>query len=121
MKRIYALATALILLMALAIVGWGAWLNYSDEHQIAKRMANRSVELTAARAARRPFAPVLSLDALRFSSEAMADACDTYQFKDYSKYESSIFDPEHKAKVREEIFPQQRRAAYELGKRLVGA
>lgn len=48
-------------------------------------------------------------------------ACDTYQFKDYSKYESSIFDPEHKAKVREEIFPQQRRAAYELGKRLVGA
>ncbi len=74
MKRIYALATALILLMALAIVGWGAWLNYSDENQIAKRMANRSVELTAARAARRPFAPVLSLDALRFSSEAMADA-----------------------------------------------
>ncbi|MBR3623606.1 MAG: flavodoxin family protein [Selenomonadaceae bacterium] len=45
-------------------------------------------------------------------------AYDTYQFNDYSKYESSIFDAEHKAKMREEVFPKQLDEAYELGKSL---
>jgi len=74
MKKIYGVAMVLIIFMALAIVAWGAWLNYSDENQIANRMDNRRVEVTAAKAARREFAPTISLDAVRFVSDNMTDA-----------------------------------------------
>ena len=43
---------------------------------------------------------------------------DTWQFSDYSKYESSIFSAEEKRRRREEHFPLDRRAAYKLGARL---
>jgi len=43
----------------------------------------------------------------------------TTQFSDYDKYESSIFDPEEKAAYRHEVFPEQCKAAYELGKCLI--
>ena len=43
---------------------------------------------------------------------------DTYQFDDYSKYTSSMFDPAAKQKHRDEQFPEECRQAYELGKRL---
>ncbi|WP_394523459.1 flavodoxin family protein [Lacrimispora sp. JR3] len=43
---------------------------------------------------------------------------DTYQFKDYSKYEASKFNEPHKAKVREEQFPVDCRNAFEMGARL---
>jgi len=74
MKKIYGVAMMFILLMALAIVAWGTWLNYSDENQIANRMDNRRVEVTAAKAVRRQFAPAISLDAVRFASRNMTDA-----------------------------------------------
>jgi len=44
---------------------------------------------------------------------------DTYQFDDYSKYVSSAFDAEEKAKRRREIFPQDCRKAFQMGARLV--
>jgi multimeric flavodoxin WrbA len=44
---------------------------------------------------------------------------DTYQFDDYSKYVVSCFDPEKKAKRREEIFPQDCEKAYDMGVRFV--
>ena len=40
---------------------------------------------------------------------------DTYQFNDYSKYVSSIFDPEAKAKRRGEVFPKDCEKAFEMG------
>ncbi len=43
---------------------------------------------------------------------------DTYQFDDYSRYVSSAWDPEAKAKRRAEAFPQDLKRAYELGARL---
>ena len=43
----------------------------------------------------------------------------TYQFNDLSRYEASAFDEESKAKYRDEQFPKDLQAAYELGKRLV--
>lgn len=46
-------------------------------------------------------------------------SCDTYQFDDYSKYHSAGFDPLHKQKVRDEQFPKDLAAAYEIGRRLV--
>jgi len=45
---------------------------------------------------------------------------DTYQFDDYEKYEASMFDPEHKARVRAEQFPEDCRRAFEMGARLAG-
>jgi len=47
------------------------------------------------------------------------NACDTYQFTDYSKYDCDVFDEKHKAKVRDTQFPQDLEKAFDLGKRLV--
>lgn len=44
---------------------------------------------------------------------------DTYQFDDYSKYVSTAFDVNEKLKRRKEVFPQDCKKAFELGKRLV--
>ena len=44
---------------------------------------------------------------------------DTFQFSDYDKYESSMFDPVHKAKMRETQFPQDLQKAFQLGKNLL--
>ena len=74
MKKIFGLAVAVIMLLAAAIVAWGAWLNYSDENQIANRMNNRAVEVNAVRAMRRELSPQVPLDAVRFSSDNMTDA-----------------------------------------------
>ncbi|MDO4566759.1 MAG: flavodoxin family protein, partial [Oscillospiraceae bacterium] len=48
-------------------------------------------------------------------------AADTYQFSDYTKYASGIFDPEHKRDVRERRFPEDCARAFELGAGLVEA
>lgn len=45
-------------------------------------------------------------------------AFDTFQYTDYAKYDCDLFDPVHKAKVRDEQFPKDLQAAYEMGKRL---
>lgn len=45
---------------------------------------------------------------------------DTYQFDDYSKYEASMFNEEHKAQVRAEQFPIDCQKAFEMGARLAG-
>jgi multimeric flavodoxin WrbA len=46
---------------------------------------------------------------------------DTYQFDDYSKYETSGIDVAEKTRVRRESFPESCKKAYELGVRLVTA
>lgn len=46
-------------------------------------------------------------------------SCDTYQFKDYSKYYAGMWDERQKAEHREQQFPVDMKNAYELGKRLV--
>jgi multimeric flavodoxin WrbA len=47
-------------------------------------------------------------------------AFDTYQFEDYSKYESSRFDPVHKANRRKNVFPLDKEKAFALGAWLAG-
>ena len=74
MKRNFYIGVAVILSLAVILVGYGAWLNYSDEDQIARRMDSRRVELSAARVAKRDFLPSFRLDAVRFSSDNMTDA-----------------------------------------------
>jgi hypothetical protein len=43
---------------------------------------------------------------------------DTLQFEDCSKYVAPRFNPEHKAKRRKEVFPQDCNKAFEMGQRL---
>lgn len=43
---------------------------------------------------------------------------DTYQFDDYSRYVSTAWDPEAKARRREDVFPEDCRRAHQLGARL---
>ena len=44
---------------------------------------------------------------------------DTVQFKDYSRYESSMFDPAAKLAYREKNFPADLATAYDIGRELV--
>lgn len=74
MKRNFYIGIVVILSLAVILVGYGAWLNYSDENQIARRMDSRGVELSAARVVKRDFLPIFRLDAIRFSSDNMTDA-----------------------------------------------
>lgn len=55
---------------------------------------------------------------LVFGRAETLSSFDTYQFDDYSKVEASRFDPVHKARRREEIFPVDCRKAFDLGARL---
>lgn len=43
---------------------------------------------------------------------------DTYQFSDYSKYKSDIFDEAHKREVRETSFPKDLERAFEIGSKI---
>jgi len=45
-------------------------------------------------------------------------SCDTYQFTDYSKYESSMFSEPAKAKHKAEQFPADCKKAFDIGARL---
>ncbi len=42
---------------------------------------------------------------------------DTYQFDDYSKYETSAFNEEEKARRRKEVFPEDCKKAFDMGVR----
>jgi hypothetical protein len=45
---------------------------------------------------------------------------DTYQFGDYSKYETSAFNEAKKAQRKLEVFPEDCRKAFEMGARFAG-
>jgi multimeric flavodoxin WrbA len=53
-----------------------------------------------------------------FGSSEYLVVTDTYQFDDYTKYETSGFDVEGKRKRKQEVFPQDCRLAFEMGARL---
>ncbi len=74
MRKLFFIGIAVILALAVALVAYGTWLNVSDEKQIARRMDERVLMLTGARAQRRSLRPVVNMDALRLYSENMADA-----------------------------------------------
>jgi len=56
-----------------------------------------------------------------FGSSETLLVTDTLQFDDYSKYESSAFDPAAKARRRREVFPGDCEKAFGMGKRLARA
>lgn len=74
MKRYFFIGIAVILALAVALVAYGTWLNVSDEHQIARRMDERALQLTGVRAEKRRMKPSVTMDSVRLYSENMADA-----------------------------------------------
>lgn len=47
--------------------------------------------------------------------------CDTFQFSDYSLYDAELFDASHKAQVRRDVFPEDCRKSFEMGRCFAGA
>ena len=79
---------------------------------------------TVTRASRNPnlFPAVLPSPRALYQAGGMTGLLtDTLQYTDYGKYMSSIFDPEHKARMRAEKFPRDLEAARQLGARLAAA
>ena len=74
MKRLYMVGLVLILLMAIAVVSYGAYLNKSGENQITERMESRTIPLQGARVKFREIHPGLVLETVNLYSEEMADA-----------------------------------------------
>ena len=74
MKKLYMVGLVLILLFAVTIIGYGAWLNKTGEHQISERMEKRTVPLQGAKAQIRDMHPTLFLDTVNLYSEEMVDA-----------------------------------------------
>ncbi len=54
-----------------------------------------------------------------FGASESLSSFDTYQFKDYSKVVADRFDPEKKAKRRQEVFPKDCEKAFAMGARFV--
>jgi len=79
----------------------------AEEENIKKRGYDRYFEANA-KLLERFFGP----------SEALC-SCDTYQFEDYSKYVTTLFDPLKKAKQRAEVFPKDCEKALAMGVRLI--
>lgn len=74
MRKLYIVGLVLILIFAIAMIGYGAWLNKSGEHQITERMENRTIPLQGAKVTVRDLYPALSLETVNLYSEEMADA-----------------------------------------------
>ena len=74
MKKLYMVGLVFILLFAVAIIGYGAWLNKTGEHQISERMEKRTVPLQGAKAQVRDMHPTLFLDTVNLYSEEIVDA-----------------------------------------------
>lgn len=74
MKQLYMVGLVLILLMAIGLVSYGAYLNKSGEHRIAERMESRTIPLQGSKVKFREIHPTLVLETVNLHSEDMADA-----------------------------------------------
>ncbi|ACL16711.1 flavodoxin family protein [Methanosphaerula palustris] len=79
----------------------------AQEEMVKERGFDRNAELTE-----------MEMDRIFGSCESMF-VTDTSLYDDYSKYVSTLFDPEEKKKHRNEQFPLDCKKAYEFGARLV--
>lgn len=74
MKKFYFIGLVVILIMAVGLISYGAYLNKTDESQIEMRMETRTIPLQGAKATVRSLQPIFVLDTLNLTSEDMADA-----------------------------------------------
>lgn len=74
MKRYFYIGLAIILLLSISIIFYGAYLNSRGENIIANRMDNRHVSLKGQIVVTRNIQPILNLDTIKLYSDKMADA-----------------------------------------------
>lgn len=74
MKKFYFIGMVIILVMAVSLIGYGAYLNKTDENQIELRMEGRKIPLQGARAKFRNLQPIFVLDTINLTSDEIADA-----------------------------------------------
>ena len=74
MKRNFFIGIVIILILAVSVVLYGGYLNYTDSKQIAVRMEERAIQLTGAKVENRNLNPIVPLDTVKLYSENMTDA-----------------------------------------------
>lgn len=74
MKKLYMVGLVLILLFAVAMIGYGTWLNKSGENQIVERMENQTIPLQGSKVQARELNQKIVLETVNLYSEKMADA-----------------------------------------------
>ena len=74
MKKLYIIALVFILICAGALIAYGTYLNKAGEQQIATRMAQRAVPVSAALAKNRNIFPAFNLNTINLTSNDVADA-----------------------------------------------
>lgn len=74
MRKFYFVGLVAILIMAIGMIAYGAYLNESGENQIAKRMRERTIPLQGEKVKYRNISPMFMLDTINLSSNEMADA-----------------------------------------------
>lgn len=74
MKKIFMTAVGLLIAIILVLVGFGAFLNYRDENNIARRMSSRVLRLHGVKAEVRELSGRFVKESLRLSAENMTDA-----------------------------------------------
>lgn len=74
MKKIFFIAVAAVIAMMLLLVGYGTFLNYTDEGNIAARLSNRTIKLVGAKAETRVLRGGFTRKDVRMEAENMTDA-----------------------------------------------
>ena len=74
MRKLYFVGLAVILMLAAGLIGYGTYLNKSDESQIAMRMENRTIPLQGEKVQFRNLQPVFVLNTINLTSDDIADA-----------------------------------------------
>ena len=98
-----------------------------DENGKRQRFLTKTIPVGAVYAMNAPatdfytpmFSSVENYMKMAFGSYEAVYACNTYQFKDYSRYDVNMIPEEKKAITREQQFPKDLAAAFQLGKNLV--
>ena len=74
MKRYFMAGLAIVLLLSLSAIFYGAWLNERGEVQIMRRMEERRIALHGEKAVVRRLSPQITVNAINFFSNDLADA-----------------------------------------------
>lgn len=74
MRKYFFAGLSLVLLLALLVIAYGAYLNERGESQISLRMEERRAELVGTKAVRRELHPQVKFSAVNLYSTSVADA-----------------------------------------------
>ncbi len=74
MKKLFFISIVIILMLAVALVGYGTFLNYRDEKHISQQLEKRSLQIPGYVVKKRQMQLKFEQDAVRLYSENMTDA-----------------------------------------------